>query len=112
MVAVPTIYHERIGLALADAGVHALIEKPLAQDTAVRRPGCRGLRGRATSSAPSVTSSGTTRRCNRLARGIEAGDLGEVYQVITRRQGPFPARIADVGVVKDLGTHDIDLTAG
>jgi predicted dehydrogenase len=34
-----------------------------------------------------------------------------VYQVTTRRQGPFPARIADVGVVKDLGTHDIDLTA-
>jgi UDP-N-acetylglucosamine 3-dehydrogenase len=34
-----------------------------------------------------------------------------VYQVVTRRQGPFPARIADVGVVKDLATHDIDLTA-
>ena len=34
MVAVPTIYHERIGVALADAGIHALIEKPLAQDTA------------------------------------------------------------------------------
>ncbi|MBC7290167.1 MAG: gfo/Idh/MocA family oxidoreductase, partial [Actinotalea sp.] len=38
-------------------------------------------------------------------------ELGDVYQVATRRQGPFPARIADVGVVKDLATHDIDLTA-
>ena len=39
------------------------------------------------------------------------GDLGAVHQIVTRRQGPFPARIADVGVVKDLATHDIDLTA-
>ena len=42
---------------------------------------------------------------------LESGELGEVYQVATRRQGPFPHRIADVGVVKDLATHDIDLTA-
>jgi predicted dehydrogenase len=42
---------------------------------------------------------------------LEHGDLGEVYQVVTRRQGPFPARIADVGVVMDLATHDIDLTS-
>ena len=33
MVAVPTIYHEQVGLALAAAGVHTMIEKPLAQDT-------------------------------------------------------------------------------
>ena len=32
MVAVPTVYHEPVGLALAAAGVHAMIEKPLAQD--------------------------------------------------------------------------------
>lgn len=43
----------------------------------------------------------------RLAQGA----LGEVFQVVTRRQGPFPARIADVGVIFDLATHDIDLTA-
>ncbi|MBU6214047.1 MAG: gfo/Idh/MocA family oxidoreductase, partial [Actinomycetales bacterium] len=42
---------------------------------------------------------------------LAAGELGQVFQVVTRRQGPFPARIADVGVVKDLATHDIDLTA-
>src|SRR6266545_4300747 len=37
--------------------------------------------------------------------------LADIYQITTRRQGPFPARIADVGVVLDLATHDIDLTA-
>ena len=34
VVAVPTIHHESVGLALAEAGVNALIEKPLAQDIA------------------------------------------------------------------------------
>lgn len=46
-----------------------------------------------------------------LRSRLEEGELGEVYQIVTRRQGPFPARIADVGVVKDLATHDIDSTA-
>ena len=44
------------------------------------------------------------------ASGSRQGLLGEVYQITTSRQGPFPPRIADVGVVKDLATHDIDLT--
>jgi predicted dehydrogenase len=110
MVAVPTIYHEPIGLALAEAGVHALIEKPLAQDTASARRladafAARGL----------VGAVGHIERYNpalRSARSrLASGELGSVYQVTTRRQGPFPDRIADVGVVKDLATHDIDLTA-
>ena len=42
---------------------------------------------------------------------IARGDLGEIYQITTRRQGPFPGRISDVGVILDLATHDIDLTA-
>jgi predicted dehydrogenase len=46
-----------------------------------------------------------------LRQRLEAGELGEVYQIATRRQGPFPVRIADVGVIKDLATHDIDLTS-
>ena len=62
-------------------------------------------------SAPSATSSGTTPRCSTCGARLEHGELGDVYQIVTRRQGPFPARIADVGVVKDLATHDIDLTA-
>jgi UDP-N-acetylglucosamine 3-dehydrogenase len=110
MVAVPTIYHLEIGLALADVGVHAMIEKPLAHDTPSARKlaeafGAKGL----------VGAVGHIERYNpalQSARArLEAGELGMVYQVATRRQGPFPDRIADVGVIKDLGTHDIDLTA-
>jgi predicted dehydrogenase len=110
MVAVPTIYHLEIGLALADAGVHAMIEKPLAHDT----PSARKLAD-AFSAKGLVGAVGHIERYNpalQSARArLEAGELGTVYQVTTRRQGPFPNRIADVGVIKDLATHDIDLTA-
>jgi len=110
MVAVPTVFHERVGLTLAAAGVHALVEKPLAQDT----PAATKL-ARAFADSGLVGAVGHIERYNpalQQARArLESGDLGEVLQVSTRRQGPFPARIADVGVVKDLATHDIDLTA-
>ena len=110
MVAVPTIYHEPVGLALAEAGIHAMIEKPLAQNT----PSARKLTD-AFAAKGLIGAVGHIERYNpalQSARArLEAGELGAVYQVTTRRQGPFPARIADVGVVKDLATHDIDLTA-
>jgi len=110
MVAVPTIYHEPIGMKLAAAGVHAMIEKPLAQD------GPAALRlAEAFEKAGLVGAVGHIERYNPALQSmrvrLEQGELGDVYQVVTRRQGPFPARIADVGVVKDLATHDIDLTA-
>jgi UDP-N-acetylglucosamine 3-dehydrogenase len=110
MVAVPTIYHEEVGLKLAAAGVHAIIEKPLAPDVA---PATR--LAEAFEKAGLVGAVGHIERYNpslqEARRRIEAGDLGRVFQVTTRRQNGFPARIADVGVVKDLATHDIDLTA-
>jgi UDP-N-acetylglucosamine 3-dehydrogenase len=110
VVACPTALHEPTGLALAEAGVAALIEKPLA-DTV---EGARRLVD-AFESRGLVAGVGHIERCNpalqSLRQRLEAGELGDVYQVVTRRQGPFPHRIADVGVVKDLATHDIDLTA-
>lgn len=110
MVAVPTVYHEAVGLALAEAGVHAIIEKPLAPDP----PSAQRL-AKAFADRGLLGAVGHIERYNpalQQARArLEAGELGDVYQVATRRQGPFPSRIADVGVVKDLGTHDIDLTA-
>lgn len=110
VVAAPTVYHLEAGLTLAGAGVHTMIEKPLAADT----PQCVEL-VEAFESAGLVNAVGHIERCNAALRSLRErlaiGDLGEIYQVATRRQGPFPHRIADVGVVKDLATHDIDLTA-
>ncbi|MEU9268035.1 Gfo/Idh/MocA family oxidoreductase [Streptomyces sp. NPDC048256] len=109
VVACPTALHEPVGLALAEAGVCALVEKPVA-DTV---EGARRL-VEAFESRGLVAGVGHIERCNpalmSLRARLEAGELGDVYQVVTRRQGPFPHRIADVGVVKDLATHDIDLT--
>ena len=110
MVAVPTAYHEAAGLALAEAGVHAMVEKPLAPDVASATRLAEAFESRGL-----VGAVGHIERYNpalqEARRRLAAGDLGAVYQIATRRQGPFPARIADVGVVKDLATHDIDLTA-
>lgn len=110
MVAVPTYLHEEVALALAGAGVHTMVEKPIA---ATAESGARVAD--AFESAGLVGAVGYVERCNpallEMRRRLQSGELGEVYQITTSRQGPFPARIADVGVVKDLATHDIDLTS-
>ena len=110
VVATPTRYHLETGLQLAAARVPTLIEKPLATD------GPSSLKlTEAFESAGLVNGVGHIERCNPALRALrehlDGGELGDIYQVATRRQGPFPNRISDVGVAKDLATHDIDLTA-
>lgn len=110
VVAAPTIYHLELGRELAARGIHALIEKPVASDSA----SASELRD-TFSAAGLIGGVGHIERYNpalqSMRQRIEEGLIGDVLQIITRRQGPFPGRIADVGVVKDLATHDIDLTA-
>ena len=110
VVATPTAFHLDMGTQLAEAGVHALIEKPVAstaEDAATLRDlfeakGLIGGVGHIERYNPALQSA---------RQRIEDGLLGDIYQIATRRQGPFPGRIADVGVIKDLASHDIDLTA-
>jgi UDP-N-acetylglucosamine 3-dehydrogenase len=110
VVAVPTRFHAAAATAFAHADVHVLVEKPIADDTASGRAlaelfAARGL----------VGAVGHVERFNpalqQLRSRLEAGEIGEVYQIATRRQSTFPARIGDVGVGKDLASHDVDLTA-
>ena len=110
VVAVPTTLHEAAALELADAGIHTLVEKPIAADLGQARRMADAFRGKGL-----VGAVGHIERFNpalqNLRSRVAAGELGSVYQIATRRQGPFPVRIADVGVIKDLATHDIDLTS-
>jgi UDP-N-acetylglucosamine 3-dehydrogenase len=110
VVAAPTVMHLEIGTRLAEAGIHALIEKPVAstatdsrtlRDLFIAKNLVGGV-GHIERYNPALQAART-----RIADGL----LGDVYQIATRRQGPFPGRIADVGVIKDLASHDIDLTA-
>jgi predicted dehydrogenase len=110
VVATPTIYHLDMGTQLAEQGIHALIEKPVAS-TAADAGALRDL----FQSKGLIGGVGHIERYNPALQAarqrMEDGLIGEVYQIVTRRQGPFPGRIADVGVIKDLASHDIDLTA-
>lgn len=110
IVATPTVHHLDMGTRLAEAGIHALIEKPVAS-TGEAAAALRDL----FAAKGLVGGVGHIERYNpalQVARQkIEDGLIGEIYQIATRRQSPFPGRIADVGVIKDLASHDIDLTA-
>lgn len=110
VVALPTEFHEEAGMKLAEAGVHALIEKPLAKETSAAKKLAKTFKDKGL-----VGAVGHIERYNpalqSLRKRLENGDLGDLYQIATRRQGPFPNRIADVGVIKDLASHDVDLTS-
>lgn len=108
VIAAPTGFHKEIAIYALNKGVNCLIEKPVAmnyQEAAeIQKVATdKGL----------IVGIGHIERYNAAIRELRkrllAHELGEIYQISIRRQGPFPARIADVGVVKDLATHDIDL---
>jgi UDP-N-acetylglucosamine 3-dehydrogenase len=110
VISAPTAFHEEIALQLIASKIHFLVEKPIADTyaSAVK------IRDEA-KSAKVIGAVGHIERFNsalqEARKRVLAGELGTIYQVATRRQGPFPSRISDVGVVKDLATHDIDLTS-
>ena len=108
VVSVPTEEHLAAVAELAPAGVAVLVEKPLAATSADARELC-DLCDRAGVRA----AVGHVERFNpallELRRRVREGQLGQVFLIATERIGPFPDRVRDVGVVKDLATHDLDL---
>lgn len=107
-VVVPTALHEKVSMDALDAGVHILIEKPIAATIA------EGLRliEKARAMKKQLMIGHVVRfdpALQALKQKLDAGELGRIYQIFCRRAGPFPTRIQDVGVVIDLAPHDVDV---
>lgn len=109
VIAAPTTTHLPLALAALERRIAVLVEKPLAAtpaeaDLIVAAASAPG--------APPVQV-GHIERFNpavlELGRLLDAGWLSTVFAITSRRAGPFPARIRDVGVTVDLATHDVDM---
>ncbi len=107
-VAVPTEFHYEVVKGLLEMGCNVLVEKPIAAtlDQAWELLNLADRYNR-------ILTVGHIERFNpaiiELKRRLDSGELGQVFQVHARRVGPFPTRIQDVGVIKDLAIHDLDI---
>ena len=107
-VAVPTTLHKKVTLEAIKRNRSVLVEKPLADTVengqemikAARRKGVKLQVGHIERFNPAVTE---------LKKVMSSGKLGQVVSVSTKRVGPYNPRIRDVGIIIDLGVHDIDV---
>jgi predicted dehydrogenase len=102
-VAVPTNLHHEIAAACMDAGVHVLVEKPLARtlDEADRLLDIARDRG-------IVLQVGHLQRYNPAFVALAARE-GYPLFIDIERLAPFKPRSTDIDVVLDLMIHDLDL---
>jgi len=102
-VAVPTSRHFEVARACLEAGVHVLVEKPLAPtlaeaDALLALAQAKGL----------VMQVGHLQRFNPAFQAL-AADTARPLFIDIERLAPFKARGADVDVILDLMIHDLDL---
>ncbi|WP_216901989.1 Gfo/Idh/MocA family protein [Synechococcus sp. CCY 9618] len=104
-IAVPTLLHHRVGMACLQAGVHVLIEKPIA---ATQEEAADLIR--AAETAGRLLQVGHIERFNPAFRELLRVVADEEVVVLeARRHSPNADRANDVSVVLDLMIHDIDL---
>jgi UDP-N-acetylglucosamine 3-dehydrogenase len=108
VIAAPTTSHAALAHAAIERGLPLLVEKPLAATVE------EGVELVADARARGVPLQvGHVERFNpavlELGRLLAKGWAGALYSITSRRAGPFPSRIRDVGVTIDLATHDADI---
>lgn len=107
-IAVPTTLHKQIGLDAIACGTNILMEKPLSDTIenakylvdAACDAGVKLMVGHIERFNPAVM---------KLKHIMDSGLLGKIVSISTKRVGPYNPRIRDVGVILDIGVHDIDI---
>ncbi|MBI4387403.1 MAG: Gfo/Idh/MocA family oxidoreductase [Elusimicrobia bacterium] len=103
VVAVPTELHRTVGAAALEAGVHCLVEKPLAASVEEARELLDLSEQKGV-----VLQVGHVERFNPAV--LEA--IHHVRQprfITVERLGPYDPRVTGIGVVMDLMIHDLDI---
>ena len=107
-VCVPTNLHAKVALDVIHAGIDLLVEKPLAPTVGAARKIAE-----AAERAGVTLAVGHVERHNPaialLKRQLDADEYGNVITITARRVSSFPFRVRDIGVILDLGVHDIDV---
>lgn len=107
-ITVPTAHHHAVTKDALAAGIHVLVEKPIASTLAQAREMTDMARD-----AGLVLMVGHIERFNpaviALKERLMEKETGKVFQIHTRRLNTFPAHVRDVGVVVDLVSHDFDV---
>jgi UDP-N-acetylglucosamine 3-dehydrogenase len=105
-IAVPTSLHYVVAMDCLKAGIHCLVEKPIA----ARLDQSHEMVQTAAKNKVNLAI-GHIERFNpavlKLKQIIDSGSLGQILILSTRRVGPAVPRIRDVGVIIDSATHDI-----
>jgi UDP-N-acetylglucosamine 3-dehydrogenase len=107
-VCTPTTTHFLTARTAIKRGKAVLVEKPFTGEEEQARMLCQ------LAEENDVTiASGFVERFNPVVKAtkdiFEAGKMGRLVSISSRRVSSFPARVRDVGVIKDLAIHDIDV---
>ena len=104
-IAVPTRFHHQVGMACLQAGVHMLIEKPIAANIAEAESLVNAAAG-----ANCILQVGHIERFNPAFQELhKVLKTEKLLALEARRMSPYSQRANDVSVVLDLMIHDIDL---
>ena len=107
-ICTPTLTHADIALAAIKTGKHVLVEKPMTNTLEEAKNLIKAAHIKDVYLAVGFVERFNP-AVNETIKKISNGEIGDVILAHARRVSRRPLRIGDVGVIKDLAIHDIDI---